>query len=90
MRIRGGDNMKVLNENKREAALRPWIFTTLISLALLGGIVGGLYLSQLTLGVGLIGSACLLAILGRITQAHNQHSELMDKLDSQKGNTNQG
>ena len=65
--------MKIVSENKSEANMRLSIFTILIGLALLGGIVGGCYLDQLTLGVGLIGGACLLAILARIAQAHSQH-----------------
>lgn len=61
----------------------------LIVLALLVGIAGGCYLNQATLGVGLIGGACFLAILARIAQAHNQHLELMDEIGSQERNTNQ-
>ena len=78
--------MKVINEDKE----RVHMSILLIVLALLGGIVGGLYLTQITVGVGLIGGACLLAILARIAQARNQHLELMDKIDSQERNTHQG
>ena len=43
--------------------------------ALLAGVAGGCYLNQATLGVGLIGGACFLAILARIAQADNQHQD---------------
>ena len=46
--------MKVVTENKSGANMRPNIFTTLIGLALLGGIVGSCYLTELTLGSALL------------------------------------
>ena len=51
----------------------------LIVFALLAGVAGGCYLNQATLGVGLIGGGCLLAILARIAQAHNQHLARYEK-----------
>jgi len=51
----------------------------LVLLALAGGVVGFLLLSQLkiTQGVGIIGLACLAGILARIAQADAQHKEVM-------------
>ena len=74
--------MKVVNENKRGANMLPSIFTTLIGLAVLGGIVGTCYLTEATRGDSFLVGGCILATLARITQAHHQHLEVMDKLDS--------
>ena len=48
----------------------------LVILALAIGVYGGMSLTQATLGVGIISWACLLGILGRLAQAHDQHREL--------------
>lgn len=53
----------------------------LVVLALLGGIMGFMFLSQATTGVGIIAFACLIAILARVAQAAEQHKELLAKLD---------
>jgi hypothetical protein len=45
----------------------------LLVLAVLGGIVGFMFLSQATTGVGIIALACLIAIVARIAQAAEQH-----------------
>lgn len=52
----------------------------LIVLALLGGIIGFMSLSQATTGVGIIALASLVAILARIAQSAEQHKELLHKL----------
>lgn len=49
-------------------------------LALLVGIVGILFASQATMGVAIVGFACLLAIVGRIQQASVQHKELLGQI----------
>ena len=49
----------------------------LVVLALLAGIVGFMFLSQATTGVGIIALACLVAILARVVQAAEQHKELL-------------
>ena len=48
----------------------------LIVLALLAGFLGLVFASQATIGVGLVGFGCLLAILARIRQADVHHREL--------------
>lgn len=45
----------------------------LVVVALLAGVIGLLFMSQATTGVGLICFACLLAILARMAQAHEHH-----------------
>ena len=52
----------------------------LVVLALLAGVAGLVSLSQATLGVGVMGMACLLAIFARIVQASDQHGELKKRL----------
>lgn len=55
-----------------------------ILLLLVGLFVAGagfLYLTQATLGVGLIGLGCLCAVLARIAQADQQHRNLLEVLD---------
>jgi hypothetical protein len=54
----------------------------LIILALVVGFFGAMSLTQATLGVGIICSACLIGILGRIAQAYEQHRELRKLLSS--------
>lgn len=49
--------------------------------ALLGALLGGLVLSQATLGVGVIGVSAVLAILGRMLQAAGNHADLMALLE---------
>lgn len=46
----------------------------LIVLGLLAAVLGSLLLSEATMGVGVIGLACFLGILGRIAQASGQHA----------------
>lgn len=52
----------------------------LILAAIIACVVGILYLSQATLGVGILAAACLLAILARISQAHSQAGQQMKAL----------
>jgi hypothetical protein len=47
--------------------------TLLEILAVLAGLFGLISLSQATLGVGVIGFGCLLAILARLAQAEAHH-----------------
>lgn len=47
----------------------------LVVVAVLFGLGGLLFLSEATSGVGLIAFGCLLAILGRIHQAGQHHTE---------------
>lgn len=54
----------------------------LIVLGLLAVVVGSNMLTQATLGVGVICGACFLLILARIAQAHEQHKDLLKRLDS--------
>jgi hypothetical protein len=49
----------------------------LLVLAVLGGLLGLLFLSQATTGVGLMTVACLLAICARIAQAGTHHTAMM-------------
>jgi uncharacterized protein YceK len=53
----------------------------LIVLALLAGCGGLMLLSNATTGVGVIGFACLFAILARIAQAAEQRKELRSALE---------
>jgi hypothetical protein len=48
----------------------------LLVFALLGGIVGFMFLSNATTGVGIIAFSCLIAILARVAQAAEQHREI--------------
>jgi len=58
----------------------------LVVLAFLVGGVGLLTMSQATMGVGLMGGACLLGIMARIYQAMQQHETLTALLkDKPKG-----
>jgi hypothetical protein len=57
-------------------------------LAILVGIVGFLFTSEATLGVAIIGFACLIAIVGRIQQASAQHKELLARSDKTSTATN--
>lgn len=50
----------------------------LVVWAVLAGIVGGPMLSQATVEVGIIGGACLRAILGRILQVAQHHDREME------------
>lgn len=52
----------------------------LLALACLLGFVSILYVNQATLGVGLLAGACLLAILARVTQAEQDHAQLIREL----------
>lgn len=52
----------------------------LVILALLAAIVGGLTMSQISAGVGILAGACLLAILARMVQAGRQHREMVSLL----------
>lgn len=56
----------------------------LILLALFGGLVGFLSLSDATTGVGIVCLSCLAAILARIVQAADQHKELTALLQRQR------
>lgn len=47
----------------------------LIVSALCFGIFGAMLLSQATVGLGLIGLGCLIAVLARIAQAERYHKE---------------
>jgi len=57
----------------------PVLTVLLVIAAILGGIAGFNYLSQATLGIGIIGIACLCGILGRIAQASVQHDQLLGR-----------
>lgn len=48
---------------------------TLVAVAVVAGGLGLLMLSQATMGVGLIAFGCLCAVLARIEQAANYHSQ---------------
>jgi hypothetical protein len=48
-------------------------------LAVLVAGIGVLFLTQATMGVGLVGLACLLAIFARIAQATDHHAALAPK-----------
>lgn len=48
----------------------------LVVLGLLAAGLGSLLLSEATMGVGIIGLACFVGILGRISQASGQHAEI--------------
>ena len=52
----------------------------LVVLAVLAGLIGSVLLSQATLGVGIIGGACLLGILARICQADKDNRLLRDEM----------
>jgi hypothetical protein len=52
----------------------------LVILAMIAAVVGGLTMSQVTAGVGIIAGACLLAILARMVQAHHHHSAILAAL----------
>ena len=60
-------------------------------LLILGAIVlalgGSALLTQATLGVGLLASACLLAIMARIAQADAHHRQALKKADTREGQT---
>lgn len=49
--------------------------------AIIGAIIGSLSLTQATLGVGEIGIAAVLAIVGRMLQAAGNHARLMALLE---------
>ena len=49
----------------------------LVVLACIVAVAGFLSLSEATSGVGILATACLLAILARIAQASSQHAALM-------------
>jgi hypothetical protein len=51
----------------------------LIILAVLTLVVGALFLTQATLGIGFIAIACLLAILARIAQAASYQAEARER-----------
>jgi hypothetical protein len=53
----------------------------MVVLALLAGLGGFTSLSQATMGVGIICIGCLLAILGRIAQAAEQHRDIKTLLE---------
>lgn len=67
MRDRGGSNMEAL-------AVILVIFACIVAM------LGLLLMSQATAGVGVIGVACLLAILARLAQAQHHHQEAMRAL----------
>jgi len=52
----------------------------LVVLAVLAGLIGSVLLSQATLGVGIIGGACLLGILARICQADKDNRLLREEI----------
>ncbi len=49
----------------------------LVVVAIVVGVIGGLMLTQATLGVGIICAGCLIGILARIAQASGQHEEVI-------------
>jgi len=53
-----------------------------IVLGLVAAAVGFFTLSEATMGVGIIGLACFLGILGRIAQAGDQHELTMQLLEA--------
>jgi len=54
----------------------------LVIFAIIAAIAGFFTLSEATMGVGILCSACLLGILARIVQASKHQSELLKKVDS--------
>lgn len=54
---------------------------SLFTVSLLVGAVGLVFLSQATMGTGLIAGACLLAVYTRILQASIYHHEHMDAIE---------
>jgi len=62
-----------IREGKQMAAF-------LVVLAVLAGLIGSVLLSQATLGVGIIGGACLLGILARICQADKDNRLLREEI----------
>lgn len=59
------------------------VFLILASVAL--ALYGASQLTQVTLGVGAICGAVLIAVLARISQAADHHTELRRLLERQKG-----
>ena len=58
----------------------------LLSLAaLIVALFGALFLTQATMGVGILAGACLLAIFARIVQAANHHAEMLRFQRRQRG-----
>ena len=53
----------------------------LFLLAFLGSILGFVFLTQATTGVGIIGVACLAAVFARFFQAEDQYKKLMERLN---------
>jgi len=62
----------------------------LIIVALLAGLIGFFYLTQATIGVGIICGACLLAIIARIVQASDQHAEMIQMTNAKNNQIEQG
>jgi hypothetical protein len=58
------------------------MFVILLIVAIGTTAIGCMMLSQATLGVGIVGSGCFLAILARMAQAQSHHQALMDRLAS--------
>lgn len=56
------------------------MFIILIILSIIVAVGGALSLSNATMGVGIIGLACMLACFARIAQASSQHAELKQLL----------
>src|SRR5207247_4382801 len=58
----------------------------LLSLAaLIVALLGALFLTQATMGVGILAGACLLAIFARIVQAAHHHAALLRSQRLQRG-----
>lgn len=55
----------------------------LVGIAFIGLVAGLGYLTEMTLGIGLIAAGCLFGILARIHQAAIQHDERMQMLQHQ-------
>ena len=60
--------------------------TVLFAISLIVGIVGLLFVSEVTMGVAIIAWACLIAIWARLAQAESQHEALLKRMDG--GNPN--
>jgi hypothetical protein len=59
----------------------------LVGLSLIAGFAGLMSLSEATMGVGIIGLACLFGIFARIEQARAQHYKLMGSLKNRLPDT---
>ncbi len=62
--------------------MTSFLAALLVLASIIALVVGALYLSQATLGAGIIGAAAVLGILGRIAQSQAYHTEQMEALDA--------